>query len=280
MRPHGYLRMRTVRGLVLVAGAAALALASALSWREGVDFDVRARGGAITPTGMTGAAAPRGGVGRPGASQVEQAPPEVVILARRGVSPLPTWGSPASDHLPLAQQLQRELARVGCYEGEINGVWTPTTRQALKAFLDRLNAILPTGAPDPVQLAMLATARGRVCGVACPAGETLEGGRCIPNVVLAGRKFGAAPSLGSAGGDPGSSGAAGGPLAGDAPRAGLAASPVLAASMGERGEGSSPPQTADGISTRGQAPPAPKHQRSPSGFFGFSIFKELGKLGF
>ena len=48
----------------------------------------------------------------------------------------------AADRLPLALQLQRELARVGCYDGEINGVWTPTTRQALKAFLDRLNAVL------------------------------------------------------------------------------------------------------------------------------------------
>src|SRR5262249_2474405 len=169
-----------------------------------------------------------------------------------------------------------ELARVGCYDGEINGVWTPTTRQALKAFLDRLNAILPTSAPDPVQLAMLATARGRVCGVACPAGETLEGGRCIPSVVLAGRKPAAAPSLGAPGGDPGCAGTGGGLLVGDAPRSGLAASPVLAASTG--GEGSSPPHTGDGISTRGQA--AAKRPRPPSGLFGFSIFKELGKLGF
>jgi hypothetical protein len=273
----GHLRMRKVRGLILMAGAAALAVASALSWREGVDFDVVAPGGAITPTGMTGEAATRGVTGRTRASQVEQGPasPEVVILARRGVSgPVQTWGSPASDHLPLAQRLQRELTRVGCYDGEINGVWTVTTRQALKAFLDRLNAVLPTGAPDTVQLAMLATARGRVCGVACPAGESLEGGRCIPDVVLAGRKVAAAPSPGSPGGDPGSGSAAGGSLTGDAPR------PGLAASTAERGEGSSPPQTADGINTRGQGPPAPKRQRPPSGFFGFSVFKELGKLGF
>jgi hypothetical protein len=274
----GNLRMRRVRGLILVAGAAALAVASALSWREDIGFDVLAPGGAITPTGMTGQAATRGVAGGTGASQVEQAPasPEVVILTRRGVSgPAQTWGSPASDHLPLAQQLQRELARVGCYDGEINGVWTATTRQALKAFLDRHNASLPTVAPDPVQLAMLATARGRVCGVACPAGETLEGGRCIPNVVLAARKALAAPSLGSPGGDPGSGGAAGS-LAGDAPRPGPAASPALPS--GERAEG--PPQAADGINTRGQASPAPKRQRPPSGFFGFSILKELGKLGF
>src|SRR5262249_59180033 len=130
-----------------------------------------------------------------------------------------------------------ELARVGCYDGEINGVWTPTTRQALKAFLDRLNAILPTSAPDPVQLAMLATARGRVCGVACPAGETLEGGRCIPSVVLAGRKPAAAPSLGSPGGDPGSAGTAGGGLFWGGPPPRPPPSPPPAPSPGARGGG-------------------------------------------
>jgi len=40
----------------------------------------------------------------------------------------------------LARELQRELARVGCYDGKINGAWTTSTRQAMKAFIERVNA--------------------------------------------------------------------------------------------------------------------------------------------
>ena len=59
------------------------------------------------------------------------------------------------DEGSLAQQLQRELARVGCYDGQINGVWTTSTRQAMKAFLARVNATLPIHQPDGILLALV-----------------------------------------------------------------------------------------------------------------------------
>ena len=43
-----------------------------------------------------------------------------------------------------------ELRRVGCYGGELNGVWTPATRLAMKAFTERVNATLPVGDPDDI----------------------------------------------------------------------------------------------------------------------------------
>jgi hypothetical protein len=185
----------------------------------------------------------------------------------------------------LAQQLQRELARVGCYDGEINGVWTPATRRALKAFMDRVNAALPTEAPDRIQLALVEAARERVCGAACPAGETVAEGRCIPNVVLAGRKFApnALPANARADQAPGS--AAAGPmpsLAGDASRMGLVGS---AQGSGQTG----PPQPATGLGTPGPAPTAApgiaraaeaKRRRAQPSFFGLAIFKQFKKLGF
>jgi peptidoglycan hydrolase-like protein with peptidoglycan-binding domain len=51
--------------------------------------------------------------------------------------------------------LQSELKRVGCYGGVINGVWTGSTRQAMKAFMDRVNATLPTDLPDTILLTAL-----------------------------------------------------------------------------------------------------------------------------
>jgi Putative peptidoglycan binding domain len=262
--------MGVVRGLFLVlVAAAALAVAYALTWTEEAGLDELPPGQAsITPAPGSKVPAARQ---MAGTSHVEHAPapPEVVVLAPRGApASSPTWGSPWSDRQPLAQQLQRELARVGCYDGEINGVWTPATRRALKAFIDRVNAVLPTDAPDRIQLALVEAARERVCGAACPAGETLAEGRCVPNVVLAGRKF--MPNSANARADQGpGSATAVPPLAADAPRMGPAA--------GERGPGlAGPPQTATGIVRSSEA----KRRQRQSGFFGFAIFKQFEKLGF
>src|SRR5262245_2389990 len=50
------------------------------------------------------------------------------------------------DRAALARALQRELKRVGCYDGEITGVWTTSSRMAMKAFTEHVNATLPVDA--------------------------------------------------------------------------------------------------------------------------------------
>jgi hypothetical protein len=90
-----------------------------------------------------------------------------------------------SDRDSLARELQRELRRVGCYEGKLNGVWTPATRRAMKTFTDRVNATLPVDEPDAVLLAMVQNQPERVCGKPCPVDQGLsEDGRCVPNAIL------------------------------------------------------------------------------------------------
>jgi len=238
-----------------------LAVAWALTWLENAGFNAAPPGEALTTPAL--------GTKAPEPRRMAETSPEVAVLVPRAplASP-PIWGSPLSDRLPLAQQLQRELARVGCYEGEINGVWTPATRRALKAFMDRVNAALPTDAPDRIQLLLVEATRERVCGAACPAGETLIEGRCVPNVVLAGRKF--APSVSTnTGVDQGLGSAAAGmaPRAADAERGpGLAGSPQTGQAPG----------TAAGIVRTAE----PRRRQRQSGFFGFSIFKQFQKLGF
>src|SRR5262245_66241828 len=39
---------------------------------------------------------------------------------------------PGTPKLDLIRQLQHELTRVGCYEGDINGIWTTSTRRAME----------------------------------------------------------------------------------------------------------------------------------------------------
>jgi peptidoglycan hydrolase-like protein with peptidoglycan-binding domain len=111
---------------------------------------------------------------------------EVVILPAAKVrhfalEPTPMRGDRGS----LAQELQRELARVGCYDGQINGVWTTSTRQAMKAFLERVNATLPITQPDGILLALVQGQRVKICGASCPSGQALtEDGRCTPTAIL------------------------------------------------------------------------------------------------
>jgi hypothetical protein len=85
----------------------------------------------------------------------------------------------------LVHGLQRELTRVGCYEGASDGIWNASTRRAMAAFIERVNAKLPITKPDPVLLALVQGHQGLACG-SCPAGhESSADGRCLPKMIVA-----------------------------------------------------------------------------------------------
>ena len=92
---------------------------------------------------------------------------------------------PADSH-GLTLELQKELRRVGCYDGSANGVWTRASRRAMKAFTDQVNATLPIDRPDAVLLIMVQNQTDPVCGVPCPRGQGTDAdGRCQPKAILA-----------------------------------------------------------------------------------------------
>jgi hypothetical protein len=127
------------------------------------------------------------------------APVVVTITQRPGEpsAPAPQRVAVPRDRDTLARELQKELRRVGCYEGELNGAWTPSTRRAMKAFTDRINATLPVEEPDPILYTLVQGQQDKVCGKPCPTGQGLsEDGRCLPSAILAkaGRK-GPAPAI-------------------------------------------------------------------------------------
>ena len=114
--------------------------------------------------------------------------PVVVTVPPRGSNPRTSSQQLAipKDRDTLARELQKELKRVGCYVGETNGAWSPSTRRAMKMFIDRLNASLPVEEPDPILYAMVRGEREQVCGKACHVGEGLtQDGRCVPAAILA-----------------------------------------------------------------------------------------------
>jgi hypothetical protein len=117
---------------------------------------------------------------RAGLSSSAEAP-VVVTLPQRTADPSrpqpppqPSVSHPPPDRASLVRQLQGELKRVGCYEGDLNGSWTPATRRAMQAFTERVNAKLPVNKPDHILLALVQGHRDRVCGATCPAGQALQ----------------------------------------------------------------------------------------------------------
>ncbi len=85
----------------------------------------------------------------------------------------------------LVLDIQRQLRRVGCYWGRIDGSWGYATKDAMKEFTHRVNATLPLDEPDYVQLALIQSQSDGACD-ACPAGRSLSAsGSCVGGPVTA-----------------------------------------------------------------------------------------------
>ncbi|MGD9925331.1 MAG: peptidoglycan-binding protein [Pseudorhodoplanes sp.] len=86
----------------------------------------------------------------------------------------------------LTRDLQRELKRVGCYAGEIDGDWGPLSKRAMSAFTSRVNAALPVDKPDAILLTLVRGHTALACGIQCPSGSAEDAsGRCMPRAILA-----------------------------------------------------------------------------------------------
>ncbi|MEL7049584.1 MAG: hypothetical protein AAFO75_11605, partial [Pseudomonadota bacterium] len=96
----------------------------------------------------------------------------------------------SSERSRLIHNMQRELKRAGCYLGEIDGSWGPGSKRAIGRFMGRVNAALPSDEPDYIQLALLRSHPGEVCGVSsCSAGQTRSAsGRCVVRPTVAMRR--------------------------------------------------------------------------------------------
>jgi hypothetical protein len=180
---------------LVLAGAAILCAGLAMQWRLGTD------GQAVRQPGEDSDLAPwaahewwRAESPSLAPSQPEAAEIATVVVtvpkrketaAKASAAPAARSATPG-DRSSVARELQRELRRVGCYDGELNGGWTPDTRKAMKAFMSRVNAAMPVEQPDLILLTLVQGHGDRACGIACPAGQAMaDDGRCLPNAILA-----------------------------------------------------------------------------------------------
>src|SRR5262245_51128072 len=129
---------------------------------------------AIVPSGNVGeqpeaAQSPTSGPVVSGATlKPEIMPPHSPAVESRFPSPFATTVAPhigkpripqerfaiPKDRDALTRELQKELRRVGCYEGDINGTWSQSTRRAMKTFFEHMNARLPIEGPYAVLYAL------------------------------------------------------------------------------------------------------------------------------
>ncbi len=66
------------------------------------------------------------------------------------------------------------------------GTWTPSSKKAMSAFMERVNAALPIEEPDYILLTLVQGHAATACGAECPSGEVQSAaGRCVPQAVVA-----------------------------------------------------------------------------------------------
>ena len=109
--------------------------------------------------------------GWPGGSLPPDREAATVLVVARPADTGKTQAYPPPGPVPrdteaLIREIQRQLKRVGCYDGAADGKWSPQVRTASKAFADRVNAKLPVDRPDYVLLRLTEAHEGRACGTA------------------------------------------------------------------------------------------------------------------
>jgi hypothetical protein len=107
----------------------------------------------------------------PDITQPAEPPAEIATIRPRTPLSVQTVRPPL-DRLSLTRTLQRELKKIGCYRGDINGVWTNATRKAMEAFTQLANAKLPIDQPNHVLLALVQSDLHQGCSVRCRESRT------------------------------------------------------------------------------------------------------------
>jgi hypothetical protein len=79
----------------------------------------------------------------------------------------------------LAKEAQKELERVGCNPGEVNGKWDAKGQAALGRFIKYAKVVLPSDKPTPEALDTIAAQRVRICPLECREGQLAVGDKCV-----------------------------------------------------------------------------------------------------
>ncbi len=70
---------------------------------------------------------------------------------------------PSSDRGARIRQLQKALARAQCYNGPISGIWSDSSKDAMRGFAASVNAQLPVDSPDDTLVALVESNETATC---------------------------------------------------------------------------------------------------------------------
>ena len=118
--------------------------------------------------------------GREGGLDAAAVAPARVVAPKPMVAPAAVAALPPRDRprAELVRDLQRELKRIGCYAGDVDGSWGPGSRRSMQAFMEQVNSSLQSDDPDLIQLTLV---RG-YSGLACRGAPGAN-----PGIITAGR---------------------------------------------------------------------------------------------
>ena len=108
----------------------------------------------------------------------DQPPYQVATVTPTG-SPQSVAGEGSATSGNPIVDVQRELARLGCFSGNVTGVQDAATKKALESYLKSSGQTGPIGALDAVLVAHLRLHESRVCPLHCPTGTLASAGSCI-----------------------------------------------------------------------------------------------------
>ena len=104
---------------------------------------------------------------------------QTMVVAATPTEPTELTPRDADARSKLAQEIQQQLLRVGCYWGRIDGSWDSVTKDAMREFTDRVNATLPLDQPDYAQLALVQSQSEEVCSAATTGQALSASRRCV-----------------------------------------------------------------------------------------------------
>jgi hypothetical protein len=83
------------------------------------------------------------------------------------------------DTREFIRSAQTQLRRIGCFDGDDDGVLNGATVRALKAYLARRGQPMDEPQITPTMLSKIKAETNRVCPLVCPPGKYVDGERCI-----------------------------------------------------------------------------------------------------
>lgn len=98
-------------------------------------------------------------------TQASEIKVEARIVPTANRPPAPAVAQPPRDkpRAELVKELQRELSRIGCYAGEINGEWGQSAKRALRSFMEHVGSRGQVDDPDLMQLTLVRGFSGSIC---------------------------------------------------------------------------------------------------------------------